>query len=88
MVRRRLLVSGTVQGVGYRWVCRRVAGAAGVTGWACNLSDGRVEVVLEGPHDAVAEVEAWCRVGPRDAFVAAVDADVEPPEGLRDFVVR
>jgi acylphosphatase len=51
-------VSGSVQGVGYRWFVRGLASAAGLTGSARNLADGRVEVVLEGPDDAVADVLA------------------------------
>jgi acylphosphatase len=51
-------VSGTVQGVGYRWFVRRQAEAAGLAGSAANLPDGRVEVVLEGPEDDVRRVVA------------------------------
>ena len=47
------LVSGDVQGVGYRWFVRGQASARGLVGSATNLADGRVEVVLEGPDDAV-----------------------------------
>jgi len=47
------LVSGQVQGVGYRWFVRGQAGARGLAGSATNLADGRVEVVLEGPDDDV-----------------------------------
>jgi acylphosphatase len=50
------LVSGHVQGVGYRWFVRGRATAAGLAGSARNLPDGRVEVVLEGPEDAVQAV--------------------------------
>ena len=58
------LVSGSVQGVGYRWFVRSQAQAAGVTGSAANLPDGRVEAVLEGPADAVRRVGAALE-GPR-----------------------
>ena len=74
VVRRRLLISGLVQGVGFRWEYRRVAEAAGTVGWARNLADGRVEVLLEGPADAVAGVEAWCHTGPRHAVVTRVES--------------
>ncbi|MEI4272768.1 acylphosphatase [Klenkia sp. LSe6-5] len=47
------LVSGDVQGVGYRWFVRGQAGERGLAGSATNLPDGRVEVVLEGPDDDV-----------------------------------
>lgn len=57
-VRVEALVSGHVQGVGYRWFVHRRATAAGLAGQARNLPDGRVEVVLEGPEDAVRAVVA------------------------------
>jgi len=86
-VRRRLLVSGRVQGVWYRESCRAEASARGVAGSVRNLGDGRVEVVLEGAAAAVAAVEAWCREGPRRAHVEAVDARGEPPVGATGFEV-
>jgi acylphosphatase len=58
------LVTGEVQGVGYRWFVRRTATARGLSGSATNLPDGRVEVVLEGPADDVREVLAEL-AGPR-----------------------
>jgi len=45
-----------------------------------NLPDGRVEVLLEGNPDAVAEVEGWCRRGPRMALVKSVDVTDETPD--------
>jgi acylphosphatase len=47
------VVSGHVQGVGFRWFVRELAADAGLAGSATNLPDGRVEVVLEGPDDDV-----------------------------------
>jgi len=86
VLRRRLVVRGIVQGVGFRVsVARR---AHGVTGWVRNLPDGRVEVVLEGDPDAVAAVEAFVREGPRAARVDGVAAADEEPEGLRSFEIR
>ena len=58
VVRVHALVSGHVQGVGYRWFVRGLAADAGLSGRAENLPDGRVEVELEGPADAVAAVLA------------------------------
>ena len=85
MIRRRLLISGRVQGIGYRWSCRRVAESAGVSGWCRNLSDGRVEVALEGDPEAVERVVSWCRRGPSRAEVTDVDVRDEPPQGETDF---
>jgi acylphosphatase len=87
-VRRRLLVSGRVQGVWYRESCRAEATDHGVAGSVRNLPDGRVEVVLEGAPAPVAAVEAWCRHGPRRARVDGVDARDEAPAGATGFEVR
>ena len=87
-VRRRLLVSGRVQGVFFRDTCRRVAEEEKVSGWASNLSDGRVEVVLEGDEGAVERVLQWCREGTDWAHVDSVDVSDEDPEGLSGFVIR
>ncbi|MDP9429858.1 MAG: acylphosphatase [Actinomycetota bacterium] len=79
------LVSGSVQGVGYRWFVRGQAEAAGLAGSATNLPDGRVEVVLEGPDAAVAAVLAELQ-GPRaPGAVTAVDVRDETVRGSAGF---
>jgi acylphosphatase len=88
MIRRRILVSGRVQGVGYRDTCRRVATERGVTGWVRNLGDGRVEAVFEGTVEQVDGMVEWARGGPRMAAVADLAVQTEPAEGLAEFVVR
>lgn len=86
--RKHLFVEGRVQGVFYRDTCRRVAEEAGVAGWARNLEDGRVEIVLEGEPDAVERVIEWCRRGTPYAKVSDVDVADEEPEGLEGFQIR
>ena len=66
----RILVSGFVQGVGYRAWLQTTAEAHGLTGWTRNLRDGRVEAVLAGPEDAVRRVSDLARRGPPAARVA------------------
>lgn len=87
-VRRRLLVSGRVQGVFFRDGARREARSAGVAGEARNLPDGRVEIVAEGEAGAVERVVEWCRHGPPGAVVTDVAAADEPPEELSGFSIR
>jgi acylphosphatase len=89
MTRRTVaLVSGHVQGVGYRWFVRGLADAAGLTGSARNLPDGRVEVVLEGPDAAVADVLAALD-GPRaPGSVTAVDSRDERAQGGSTFTTE
>jgi acylphosphatase len=75
------VVSGHVQGVGYRWFVRGRATAAGLAGSARNLPDGRVEVVLEGPEDAVRAVVGVLD-GP-DAPGTVTGVDTRTGEGRR-----
>jgi acylphosphatase len=82
------VVSGHVQGVWFRESCRREAQARGVAGWVANRFDHTVEAVFEGREPDVAEVVAWCRIGPPRADVTGIDVTQEQPEGLVDFRVR
>jgi acylphosphatase len=79
------VVAGRVQGVWFRESCRREAEARGVAGWVANRADGTVEAVFEGGEPAVAEVIAWCRIGPPRADVTGVHVTQEQPEGLVGF---
>ena len=63
-VARRFVISGRVQGVGFRWFVHDAASREGVTGWVTNLFDGRVEAFVEGDADAVTRVERALRSGP------------------------
>ena len=87
-VRRRVVVSGRVQGVGYRESCRRRAERLGVSGWVRNRADGSVEAVFEGPAESVDAAVEWCREGPRWAAVRSIEVHDEDLEGLAGFRVR
>ncbi|MBA2627146.1 MAG: acylphosphatase [Gemmatimonadales bacterium] len=69
----RLLVSGRVQGVGFRWFTSRAARALGLAGFVRNLADGKVEVVVTGPAQRVDELVAAVRRGPPGAAVSNVE---------------
>ena len=83
--RRRVIVRGDVQCVGYRASCARRAGSVGVAGWVRNRYDGSVEAVFEGPLADVEAMITWCRQGPRMARVSQVIVHTEEPEGLLAF---
>jgi acylphosphatase len=87
-VRRRVVVSGRVQGVWFRDSCRRQAELEGLAGWVRNLPDGRVEAVFEGEAPAVDSLVHWCREGPRLAQVSDVQQFDEDPQGETGFVIR
>jgi acylphosphatase len=75
-------ITGRVQGVGFRWWVRRRAEGLGLTGWVMNAPDERsVELVAEGPPDALDELERLVRHGPSGAVVDAVDARREAASG-------
>ena len=56
MIKARVLYSGTVQGVGFRYTAQRMAAQRGVAGWVKNLPDGRVEILGEGPREAITQL--------------------------------
>jgi len=84
----RYLVSGRVQGVGYRYFVMRQAQALGVSGFARNLPDGSVEVLAEGPEEALASLETSLRDGPAFASVTAVAKASVGPRGGQGFHIR
>jgi acylphosphatase len=88
MIRVRVVVSGTVQGVFFRDSCRRQAVELRVNGWVRNLLDGSVEAVFEGAPEVVGKMVEWAHHGPPRASVAHVDVLEEPYEGLTGFEVR
>lgn len=86
--RLHVFVSGDVQGVGFRWYCRKEASSRGVGGFVRNLSDGRVEAVFEGDSSDVDAAVEWCRQGPPGAQVDAIDVTEEQTRGDSEFVIR
>jgi len=83
MTARRFVVSGRVQGVGFRWFIVREAERLGLTGWTRNLPDGRVEVVAQGDTLALETLAAQLAEGPPAALVGRVDSSEEPPDPRR-----
>ena len=81
IIARRILVSGRVQGVGFRWFTKDAATREGVSGWVRNLPDGRVEALIEGDIESVTRVERAVRLGPRGARIETVFVDEEQPSG-------
>jgi acylphosphatase len=88
VIRRRVVVRGFVQGIGFRYSALDAARARGVAGWVRNRRDGTVEAVFEGESNAVEAMVRWCEHGPRGADVDAVDVTEEQLEGLVRFEIR
>jgi len=83
---RRFLVSGRVQGVGYRYFAMSAAEQFGVAGYAKNLADGRVEIYAIGTLDELRQFARELQRGPRFAAVDAVSES--EAEVLADFSSR
>ena len=89
LVARRYLISGRVQGVGFRYFLEARASAEGVHGWVRNLADGRVEALLEGEQASVDRVEAALWRGPSGAAVDDVASEAALPSGRpTGFAIR
>ena len=89
LTRKHVVVTGKVQGVGFRWSARSRANELGLTGWVRNLPDRKVELCFQGEQGAVAEMEDWCRVGPLRSRVTSVSVSENAPvEGETGFEIR
>jgi acylphosphatase len=87
-VARRYLISGRVQGVGFRFFTEDIASREGIHGWVRNRPDGSVEVAAEGEAEAIERFERAVRRGPRGARVERVEVDDDVPAGNAGFTIR
>jgi acylphosphatase len=86
MVARRFIISGIVQGIGYRFFALRAAARHQVLGTVRNLPDGRVEVVAEGDRDAMDEFKIDLATGPSMAEITDIEEiDLSVTGLFRDF---
>ena len=86
---RHLLVEGHVQGVSFRAYTEKKASELGLEGFVRNLTDGRVEVVAEGPEDRLQTLEDWCWQGSPASKVSLVRSETRAPSGgYTGFTVR
>ena len=86
MVVYRVVLSGRVQGVGFRAWTERTARSLGLSGWVRNLRNGSVEALFAGPADVVDDMISRCRRGPDHARVEVLERHEEtvpPPPGFQ-----
>jgi len=89
IVRAHAMISGRVQGIFYRASARSEAIKRSLTGWVKNTSDGKVELIAQGPKHEVEDFIDWCRSGPMLAEVTCVDVTMEDPQDdLEGFEVK
>jgi acylphosphatase len=87
-LRRRFVVSGKVQGVFFREGAKSEAQRLGLTGWATNLPNGSVEVVVEGEPNSLELLGRWLKNGSARATVSNVESSHESPQGIAGFSIR
>ena len=80
-----VLISGKVQGVGYRAATCDAATLLNIKGWVRNLRDGRVEAVFEGTRTNVDEMIRWCHQGPPTAVIKKVKVNYQAIQGFKQF---
>jgi acylphosphatase len=85
---KRWLVSGRVQGVGFRYFVQGKAMELGLDGWARNLDDGRVEIYAMGPLEKLSDLAAALHLGPRMAEVRGVEEMEDVVQKVAGFLVR
>ena len=88
MICKHVIVSGRVQGVGFRYWVAREAEGLGITGWVRNLADGRVEAVFSVDQSAVGEMLARLQMGPRLANVSDLAVSDAAPADFAGFEIR
>ncbi|MBK5145827.1 acylphosphatase [Budviciaceae bacterium BWR-B9] len=81
-------VSGIVQGVGFRYYTQQQAMALGVTGYVCNMDDGRVEVCACGEQQPVETLLAWLKIGPKSARVESVLVEPRAVKDIEGFRIK
>jgi acylphosphatase len=79
--RKRIVVHGRVQGVGFRAYTQDTAARLRLTGYVMNRPDRTVEIVAEGESDALDKLVAWCHHGPSMAHVERVTVEDERSTG-------
>ena len=86
----RIIVTGRVQGVGFRYFTVRCANDLGLCGWVRNLPDGSVETAIQGQGEKVEEMIGLLRQGPGAANVSGLETEeIESgSEELSGFVMR
>ena len=82
VIARRFLISGEVQGVGFRYFAQRSSAAHQVRGYVKNLEDGRVEILAEGNPKAIEAFRHDLAAGPTYSRVGEIEELVVEPSGL------
>jgi acylphosphatase len=89
IIRQHFIISGKVQGVGYRYNSQQQAQQLGITGWVKNLTSGQVEIIAEANTATLRQFEKWLALGPPNAKVTKVDVETLTAENaFSTFSIR
>jgi len=84
-----LVVSGHVQGVGFRYFALHKALEFQIAGWVCNAPDGKVEIEAEGKDRDIETFIDWMKIGPSRAMIRSFSvSEISPPRNFTDFTIR
>jgi acylphosphatase len=84
----KILITGRVQGVGFRWNVSTEARNRGINDFIKNLSNGTVYLEAEGYKEQLDDFVEWCRNGPGLSIVESLKTDIFPPVGYKDFRIE
>lgn len=87
-LRKRILIKGRVQGVGFRWNAAMEARMIGITGFVRNLPDGSVFIEAEGTGKQLEKYLNWCHKGPAFSTVDSVETESLPPVNFTEFRIE
>lgn len=87
-VQKHIYISGRVQGVGFRAFTRSQAAVLDIKGWVKNLHDGRVEAVIEGEKNNVAQMQKKLKKGPSFARVDNFEVKEQKIDDFNDFEIK
>lgn len=83
-----IIVSGHVQGVGYRWQAKKKAQQLGLKGFVSNQSDGNVYLEVEGSQERLKDFIAWCKIGPENARIGDLDVNEAELKAYSSFSIK
>lgn len=83
-----IIISGRVQGVGFRYFASHKAEECRISGWVKNTPQGYVEIEAEGKSTDIELFTDWIKIGPARAFIGSVSVTEIPPAGYKSFVIR
>jgi len=87
-IHKKITITGHVQGVGYRFACKKMAQSFGLKGFVRNLANGQVYIEAEGYEEQLTWFISWCHQGPPHAQIQNIDTQTGSLTGFTTFDIR